>query len=173
MQTMILDNTIGWRQAIGELEQTQAYQVRMAGDISLIQIERRGVAPARDLLGRVFSALGQIDIPILMISHSSWKGDCCFVVPAAHSMAALEALHAELIDDFERGDVLYLKARNDVMLFTATAFNTISGQEDMTCIYDILAASHVNILATTHNVSTGKLSLIVAKSDYDVVPVLA
>src|SRR5262249_21231035 len=100
----------------------------------------------------------EIAVPVLMISHSSWEGNCCFVVPSDQSIAALDALQAELTDDFEKGDVSRLSARNDVIL--------LSGGSDK--IYENLARLGVNILVTAHAVAQGGLSLVIANQDEEV-----
>ncbi|HLY24793.1 MAG TPA: hypothetical protein VKQ72_00545 [Aggregatilineales bacterium] len=150
-------------QAVGKADLPDAFEI--ARDVSLIWIERRGIAPARDLLGRVFVALGQVGVPVLLISHSSWQGNCCFVVPAIHCLAALDALHSELEADFERGDVSRLSARNDVILLSAGPQGTTGHPGGSSRILESLARHEINILVTAHAVMTGSLSLIIASQD--------
>lgn len=150
-------------QAVGKADPQDIFQI--VRDVSLIWIERRGIAPARDLLGRVFIALGQIGVPVLLISHSSWEGNCCFVVPAVHCLTALDALYSELEADFERGDVSRLSARNDVILLSAGPQATTGHPGGSSRILECLAGHGINILVTAHAVMTGSLSLVIASQD--------
>ena len=52
---------------------------RLNRQVSLVSVNRRGMAYLPDLQGRAFTTLAQAAIEVLFISQSSSEGDFCFI----------------------------------------------------------------------------------------------
>jgi len=125
--------------------------------VSLITIERAGMAVLPDLPGKVLLALAQAKIDVLLMSQSSCEGNMCVVVARRDVCDALDVLRLTLQQELDDRTVLRLAARSDVVLLAAE--NTSIPARNR--LYESLANQGLNILATTQPLGAANISAVV------------
>jgi aspartokinase len=128
-----------------------------ARQVSLITIERAGMAVLPDLPGKVLLALAQSKIDVLLMSQSSCQGNLCVVVARRDVCDALDVLRLALQQELDDRTVLRLAARSDVVLLDAANGRTPARNR----LYESLASQGVNILATTQALGAANISAVV------------
>lgn len=88
--------------------------------VSLITVERRAANQRPYLIGRVLLTLARLDIPVLLVSQSSYAGNFCVVIPQVQLDAASEALSDELQPELDLREVMRLTVKKDAALLRAS-----------------------------------------------------
>jgi aspartokinase len=125
--------------------------------VSLITIERAGMAFSPDLPGKVLLALAQAKIDVLFTSQASCQGNLCVVVARRDVCDSLDVLRLALQQELDDRTVLRLAARSDVVLLAAGNGRTPVRNR----LYESLANQGINILATTQTLGAGNISAVV------------
>jgi aspartate kinase len=133
--------------------------------LALITVEGRGMLGVPGVAARVFGAVAQLGVSVLMISQGSSEQSICFVVPQEDAevvVAALEsAFHVELfqgnIDRIWYGDEMVI-----VALVGAAMRGTpgIAGR-----LFTALGNSGINVISIAQGSSEYNLSLVVSRED--------
>jgi aspartokinase len=126
-------------------------------EVSLITIERAGMAILPDLPGKVLLVLAQAKIDVLFTSQASCQGNLCVVVARRDLCDALDVLRLALQHELDDHTVLRLAARNDVVLLAAGNGRTPARNR----LYESLAHQGINILATTQALGAANISAVV------------
>lgn len=92
--TVSVDDTRGLDGVVAELGDIGTVTVRE--DASLVAVIGERMREASGLAGRVFAAIGEIDVPVLAISYGATKTNLQIVVPTDREQEVVRALHGVL-----------------------------------------------------------------------------
>ncbi len=95
--TVSVDDATGLAAVADELKAFSKVSVK--GDAALIAVIGERMKRASGLAGRVFTAIGNVNVPVLAISYGATKTNLQIVVPEAQEREAVRALHAELFGE--------------------------------------------------------------------------
>ena len=119
------------------------------------------------IAARVFTAVAEEQINVLMISQSSSEQSICFIVPRDASRRAIQALDRAFEYDILRHNIEHTWARDDVSI-VAVVGERMKGTVGIAArLFGALSDHGVNILTIAQGSSEHNISLIVADEDVD------
>ncbi len=134
-------------------------------DAALVTLEGAGIIGVPDLTARVFEALADAELPVLLIAQASSEGSLCFAVREADRAEALRVLNKEFERECERGDLHGIHDLPNVAVLAGVGDGMrtqpgLAGQ-----MFATLGRAHVNVLAIAEGASEHNLSAVVADDD--------
>ena len=135
--------------------------------VSQIAVEGRGMIGIPGIAARVFAAVAQEQVNVLMISQSSSEQSICFVVPRDASLRTLAALRRAFQFDILRHNVEDIWSRDGVAIL-AVVGEGMNGTVGIAAqLFRALAGQEINVLAVAQGSSEYNISLVVAASEVD------
>jgi aspartokinase/homoserine dehydrogenase 1 len=132
---------------------------------SLINVEGGGMLGVRGVASRVFNALAQADVNIIMISQASSEHSICIVCRTGEADKAAKALEAELAWELEEKKVHQIEVIKDLEIIAIIGENMrgtpgISGR-----LFSALGEAGLNVLAIAQGSSERNISFVVHGND--------
>jgi aspartate kinase len=119
------------------------------------------------IAARVFTAVAQEQVNVLMISQSSSEQSICFIVPGAASERTLQALRQAFESDMLRHNVERIWSQDDVAI-VAVVGERMKGTVGIAGrLFSSLAEQEINILAIAQGSSEYNISMVLAAEDAD------
>jgi aspartate kinase len=135
--------------------------------VSEVTVEGRGMLGIPGIAARVFTAVAEEQINVLMISQSSSEQSICFIVPRDAAGRAIEALDRAFEYDILRHNIEHTWARDDVAI-VAVVGERMKGTVGIAArLFGALSESGINILTIAQGSSEHNISLVVADQDVD------
>lgn len=135
--------------------------------LSLVTVAGRGMLGVPGVAAKVFSAVAQEGISVLMISQSSSEQSICFVVEERSSARAIAALERAFERELARQDIDRIWA-DDHMVIIAVVGATIRTTPGIAAkVFSALGRNGVNVVSIAQGSSEHNLSLVVADEDAD------
>jgi aspartokinase/homoserine dehydrogenase 1 len=135
--------------------------------VSEITVEGRGMIGIPGIAARVFTAVAQEQVNVLMISQSSSEQSICFVVPQDAAARTLEALERAFEYDILRHNIEHAWS-NDNVAILAVVGERMKGTPGIAGrLFTALAEVGVNILSIAQGSSEYNISLVVAADEVD------
>jgi aspartokinase/homoserine dehydrogenase 1 len=133
--------------------------------VALINVEGGGMVGSPGVAGRIFTALADARINIIMISQASSEHSICFVVRDAEAPAAKRAIEGELTQEIQRKQIERLAVETKLEIVAVIGENMrgrpgISGR-----LFNALGEAGVNVLAIAQGSSEMNISFVVAQQD--------
>jgi aspartokinase len=125
-----------------------AYAINITAEVAVILLEQRIGTPIFDLAGKVLCAAAYADTNVLCLSQSSASGNFSFVVPRDDGQRVRGVLRQHLWDELRRGDIQPPYLIDDVVMITLRT--RPDAQHRSACLFEQLAAHHLNILMISH-----------------------
>lgn len=134
---------------------------------ALINVEGSGMVGMKGVAGRIFSALAEADINIIMISQASSEHSICLVVRDGEAEKALDCLNTLFRRELENKQIRSFEYLNDLAVVAIVGDNMrgkpgISGK-----LFSTLGECKVNILAIAQGSSERNISFVIHKQDRD------
>ena len=132
---------------------------------SLINVEGGGMLGVPGVASRVFFALAQADVNIIMISQASSEHSICIVCRNAEAKAAAKALEAELAWELEEKKIHQVEVVSDLEIIAIIGENMrgtpgISGR-----LFSALGEARLNVLAIAQGSSERNISFVIHGND--------
>jgi aspartokinase/homoserine dehydrogenase 1 len=135
--------------------------------VSEVTVEGRGMLGIPGIAARVFTAVAEEQINVLMISQSSSEQSICFIVPRDAAGRANEALDRAFEYDILRHNIEHIWARDDVAII-AVVGERMKGTVGIAArLFGALAERGINILTIAQGSSEHNISLVVADQEAD------
>ena len=135
--------------------------------LSMVTVAGRGMLGVPGVAAKVFSAVAQEGISVLMISQSSSEQSICFVVEERSSAQAVAALERAFERELARQDIDRIWA-NDHMVIIAVVGATVRTTPGIAAkVFGALGRNGVNVISIAQGSSEHNLSLVVADEDAD------
>jgi aspartokinase/homoserine dehydrogenase 1 len=134
-------------------------------DTALIIVEGTGMLGVPGIAARVFGALAEKDINVLMISQASSEQSICFVIRQRQSTAAVRALRKTFAAELERGDISDIHVQKNVAIVAAVGDSMRNTPGIAGPMFSALRRSKINVLAIAEGASESNLSVVVDDED--------
>jgi aspartokinase/homoserine dehydrogenase 1 len=133
--------------------------------VALINIEGGGMVGLPGIAGRVFSALAETKINIIMISQASSEHSICFVVRDHEAGPAVSALENELELELHQKKIEQVQVERDLEIVAVIGENMkgrpgISGR-----LFGALGEAGINVLAIAQGSTEMNISFVVPRRD--------
>jgi aspartokinase/homoserine dehydrogenase 1 len=134
-------------------------------NVALINVEGGGMLGIPGIASRVFSALAEAGINIIMISQASSEHSICMVVRKEQSAEAVQKLKEELRSEIDAKRIEDITAMENLEIIAVIGENMrgtpgISGK-----LFSALGAQGINILAIAQGSSERNISFVIESKD--------
>ena len=136
-------------------------------DIALINVEGSGMIGTPGMASRVFAAMADAGINVIMISQASSEHSICLVFREAQAEKALAALNRELEEPIRNKRVGNIVVRKDLEIISVIGENMIGTPGIAGKIFSALGESGISIQAIAQGSSERNISFVVDRKDRD------
>ncbi|MBK7844085.1 MAG: bifunctional aspartate kinase/homoserine dehydrogenase I [Bdellovibrionales bacterium] len=134
-------------------------------NVALINVEGTGMLGVPGVASRLFGALREVKISVIMISQASSEHSICFVVPQAQaadaSTAANKAFHAERLQGF----VQKIDIQEKCCVLAAVGDNMAYHPGTAGKFFSALGEAKVNVKAIAQGSSERNISIVIDQAD--------
>ena len=135
------------------------------GDIALINIEGTAMIGVPGISERLFGALSQAGVSVVMISQASSEHSICFAVPQDHAERARRATESAFAAERIRGQLQDLEVTQGCTILAAVG-DGMSGTPGIAArLFGSLARAGVNVRAIAQGSSERNISVVIDGSD--------
>ncbi|MFQ6016019.1 MAG: aspartate kinase [Anaerolineae bacterium] len=135
--------------------------------LSLLTVEGRGMIGVPGMAAKLFSAVANQGISVLMISQSSSEQNICFVIRQEDTGQALAALETAFELELAQRNVDRIWAQNEVAIVAAVGAGMKGTPGVAAKIFGALGQRGINVISIAQGSSEYNLSLVVAEQDAD------
>lgn len=133
--------------------------------ISLIRIQGSGMIGKTGLTGRIFMAMANADVGVMLISLASSEHSICFAVEPKSAEKAKTALEKEFELEMQVHGIAKILIENDLCIVAVVGENMrhtpgISGK-----VFSALGELGVNVVAIAQGSSERNISIVISKDD--------
>ncbi len=130
-------------------------------NVSLINIEGGGMLGMPGVASRVFKAIADAEVNIIMISQASSEHSICMVCRNAEASRAAKALERELKNEIESRTIAQIEVLKDLEIIAVIGEN-MRGKPGMSGrLFSSLGKAEINVLAIAQGSSERNISFIV------------
>jgi len=135
--------------------------------LSLVTIAGRGMLGIPGVAARVFSAVAEEGINVLMISQASSEQSICFLVDSTDADRAIEALRSAFERERHRHTVDRIDAQADMAILAVVGAGMKGTPGIAGKLFGALGAHGINVVSIAQGSSEYNLSVVVAERDAD------
>lgn len=151
-----------------ERESSVAFNIKgisSIDDISLVRVQGSGMIGVTGIASRLFGALAENNINIIMITQGSSEHSICFAILPKHGKAAITAIENEFKEEIRTKKINEVKIENDLSIIAVVGEDMkqtpgISGK-----VFQALGKNGINIHAIAQGSSELNISTIIKKSN--------
>jgi aspartokinase/homoserine dehydrogenase 1 len=136
-------------------------------DLSLITVEGRGMVGVPGVAAKVFGAVAQEGISVLMISQSSSEQNICFVIQEQARERALQALDRAFVLERARRDIERIWAKDGVAIVAVVGAGMLGTPGISGKVFGALGSRNINVVSIAQGSSEYNISLVVDGGDAD------
>lgn len=134
-------------------------------DIALINVEGAGMVGVSGIAWRLFSALRDAGISIVLISQASSEYSICFAVPAEQAAYARATAHSAFATEVAEGKIQRIEAETGCAILAAVG-NRMEGTFGIAgTFFGALGKAHVNVRAIAQGSSERNISAVIKAED--------
>jgi len=137
-------------------------------DLSVVNVEGRGMQGVPGVAGRVFSAVARSGASILMITQSSSEQTISFIVRTVDTPAVVRAVEREFELEIMHGDVDHVDSQDHVSIIAVVGAGMKGRPGIAARVFGALEKSQISIISIAQGSSEYNLSLVVGNGDVDV-----
>jgi aspartokinase/homoserine dehydrogenase 1 len=135
--------------------------------LSLVTVEGRGMLGVPGIAARVFTAVAQEGISVLMISQSSSEQNICFVIRQEAVDCALKALESAFETELARRNVDRIWAQNEVAIVAVVGAGMKGTPGIAARVFGALGKHEVNVISIAQGSSEYNISFVVDEGDME------
>jgi aspartate kinase len=135
--------------------------------LSLVTVEGRGMIGVPGIAARVFSAVAQEGISVLMISQSSSEQNICFVIRQEATERALRALEEAFELELARRNVDRIWAQKGVAIVAAVGAGMKGTPGIAAKVFGALGRHGTNVISIAQGSSEYNISFVVDEKDME------
>jgi len=135
--------------------------------LSLITVEGRGMLGVPGIAARVFTAVAQEGISVLMISQSSSEQNICFVIRQEAVERALKALESAFELELARRNVDRIWAQDNVAIIAVVGAGMKGTPGIAAKVFGALGKHGINIISIAQGSSEYNISFVVDEEDME------
>jgi aspartate kinase len=132
-------------------------------DVRLLTVEGKGMLGVVGVAARLFKAVADEHVSVLLISQASSEQSICFAVPSGHSDAIIESIEDEFSEEIKARDIDRVRVQRPVSIVTVVGAG-MAGTPGVTGrVFGAL--SNVNVIAIAQGSSECSISLVVDEAN--------
>ena len=135
--------------------------------LSLVTVEGRGMLGVPGVAARVFTAVAQEGISVLMISQSSSEQNICFIIRQETVDRALRALEAAFETELARRNVDRIWAQNEVAIVAVVGAEMKGTPGIAAKVFGALGGHAINVISIAQGSSEYNISFVVNEEDME------
>jgi len=135
--------------------------------LSLVTVEGRGMLGVPGVAARVFTAVAQEGISVLMISQSSSEQNICFIIRQETVDRALKALEAAFETELARRNVDRIWAQNGVAIIAVVGAGMKGTPGIAAKVFGALGRHTINVISIAQGSSEYNISFVVDEEDME------
>jgi len=137
----------------------------LAGDLALLNVEGSGMIGVPGTAERLFAALHDANVSVVMISQGSSEHSICCVVRAVQAQLGLEALEKAFRQELEQGQIQSVNLETGISVLAAVG-DGMAGKPGVAARFlGTLARARVNLRAIAQGASERNISVAIASAD--------
>jgi aspartate kinase len=134
-------------------------------DLSIVTVEGHGMMGVPGIAAKVFSAVAQESISVLMISQASSEQSICFVIRQADAARAIAALNRTFELELTRHNVDRIWAQDDVAIVAVVGAGMRGTPGIGAKVFGSLGRRGINVVSVAQGSSEYNISLVVTRDD--------
>jgi len=135
--------------------------------LSLVTVEGRGMLGVPGIAARVFTAVAQEGISVLMISQSSSEQNICFIIRQETVDRALKSLEAAFETELVRRNVDRIWAQNEVAIVAVVGAGMKGTPGIAGKVFGALGERSINVISIAQGSSEYNISFVVDEKDME------
>jgi aspartokinase/homoserine dehydrogenase 1 len=134
-------------------------------EIALVNIQGSGMIGVAGISGRLFTALSNNDISVILISQASSEHSICFSIDPRNAVKASNVLEKEFSQEIVLGhiDGISIEKNLSIIAIVGEGMKKSTGVSGK--LFSVLGKNGINIVATAQGSSELNISVVIAKSD--------
>ncbi len=134
-------------------------------NISILLIQGSGLVGVTGISKRIFSALAQVNVNVVLISQASSEHSVCVAVMPNDSTKAKKSLHKELRYEIQMGLVNEVSVREDLSIITVVGSMMKNTPGSAGKLFGALGLNRINIVAIAQGSSELNISAVIESRD--------
>ncbi|GMH34042.1 hypothetical protein BSKO_01876 [Bryopsis sp. KO-2023] len=134
-------------------------------DVSIVSLEGTGMAGVPGIASRVFSAMRDSGINVIMISQASSEQSICFAVKGDDGEFAVRVLRSRFSDQIQDGTVSKVSKMDDCCVLAVVGQRMANRKGMAATMMSALAKSNVNIKAIAQGSSEYNITVVIDQKD--------
>ncbi|CAN5704226.1 bifunctional aspartate kinase/homoserine dehydrogenase I [soil metagenome] len=134
-------------------------------NVSLINVEGSGMMGVPGVAQRLFGALREVGISVIMISQASSEHSICFAIPSLQTKAAKKAVANAFVVEIASGLIQSIETNEDCSILAAVGDNMANQPGIAGKFLSALGRANVNIRAIAQGSSERNISVVVSSLD--------
>jgi len=134
-------------------------------DISLLSLEGAGMIGVPGIAGRMFGALREVDVSVIMISQASSEHSVCVAIPEQQGEVARQAVESAFTTELHHSQVQRVSLSGPYNILAAVGDDMIRMPGVAARFFAALARAGVNVRAIAQGASERNISAVVPQAD--------
>jgi aspartokinase/homoserine dehydrogenase 1 len=134
-------------------------------EIALVNIQGSGMIGVAGISGRLFTALSNNAISVILISQASSEHSICFSIDPKDAAKATEVLEKEFASEITYGyiDSITIEKNLSIIAIVGEGMKKSTGVSGK--LFSVLGKNGINVVATAQGSSELNISVVISKSD--------
>jgi len=133
--------------------------------ISLLSLEGAGMIGVPGIAGRMFDALREVEVSVIMISQASSEHSVCVAIPESQGETACDAVKEAFASELHHGQVQRVSLSGSYNILAAVGDDMILSPGVAARFFAALAQAGINVRAIAQGSSERNISAVVAQED--------
>lgn len=134
-------------------------------EIALVNIQGSGMIGVAGISGRLFTALSENNISVILISQASSEHSICFSIDPKNAQKARDVLEREFSHEIAQGDVDSISIEKNLSIIAIVGEGMKKSTGVSGKLFSVLGKNGINVVATAQGSSELNISVVIAKSD--------
>ncbi len=130
-------------------------------DLALVTVQGVGMTGVVGAAARVFNAVAQAQVNVLMISQASSESNICFVIPGSDLAKADTALRRQLVEQHALSEVDAVVSRTPVAIVTVVGAGMAGTPGVAGRLFSCMGAEGINVIAIAQGSTELSISFVV------------
>ncbi len=134
-------------------------------DVALLNLEGAGMIGVPGTASRLFAALRDAEVSVVLISQGSSEHSICFAIPRGQAAAAAAAVRRAFEAELREGQIQRLETAEDCSIVAVVGEGMAGRQGVAARLFASLAGAGVNVRAIAQGSSERNISVVVSAAD--------
>jgi bifunctional aspartokinase / homoserine dehydrogenase 1 len=134
-------------------------------EIALVNIQGSGMIGVAGISGRLFTALSNNAISVILISQASSEHSICFSIDPKNSQRAIDVLEKEFATEIGLGHIDGISVEKNLSIIAIVGEGMKKSTGVSGKLFSVLGKNGINVVATAQGSSELNISVVISKSD--------